>query len=157
MIKDRKGITVRYAHLRQPSTLKKGEIVKRGDRLGIVGNSGQSYGVHLHIDDVIGHNNHIWRVADYESGLVMPDVRQLREYFIDKELFGGNNFRISQYFFEPSYTAKLGKRHWGFDLVPSFDGIPWVYWNRSLDGEVIGNGNDPGYGNYLMIYIKGKL
>ena len=41
------GMVTRYAHLHK-TLKKKGDRVKRGDRIGLIGNSGRSTGPHLH-------------------------------------------------------------------------------------------------------------
>ncbi len=48
VIKHEDGYVSWYLHLQEPSKLKKGDIVEKGDLVGIVGNSGRSAGIHLH-------------------------------------------------------------------------------------------------------------
>jgi murein DD-endopeptidase MepM/ murein hydrolase activator NlpD len=43
------GMVTRYAHLHK-SLKKQGDVVKRGDKIGQIGNSGRSTGPHLHYD-----------------------------------------------------------------------------------------------------------
>ena len=43
------GYKTRYAHL-QKAAVRKGQKVKRGQRVGFVGNSGKTTGVHLHYE-----------------------------------------------------------------------------------------------------------
>ncbi len=44
------GKTVLYAHMRDKPTLKVGAKIKAGQKLGTMGNTGNSYGAHLHIE-----------------------------------------------------------------------------------------------------------
>lgn len=44
------GLKTRYLHLAQPSHLKIGEKVEKGDNIGITGTTGSSTGVHLHYE-----------------------------------------------------------------------------------------------------------
>ncbi len=44
------GKTVLYAHMKDKPTLKVGAKIKAGQKLGIMGNTGNSYGAHLHIE-----------------------------------------------------------------------------------------------------------
>lgn len=57
-------VSSRYAHLKDPSTLKKGDSVKKGDIIGIMGHTGESYGTHLHLE-LIQHND-----IDYNPDLL---------------------------------------------------------------------------------------
>lgn len=51
IIVNHNGYITTYAHLKSiPSTLKKGSVVSAGQTLGIMGNTGNSSGTHLHID-----------------------------------------------------------------------------------------------------------
>jgi hypothetical protein len=44
------GWSSRYAHMNAASALSPGQVVRRGDLVGYVGNTGNSYGPHLHIE-----------------------------------------------------------------------------------------------------------
>lgn len=44
------GYTVRYLHMKEESSYHKGDKVTGDSMLGIVGNTGESYGAHLHFD-----------------------------------------------------------------------------------------------------------
>lgn len=44
------GRTVLYAHMRDKPSLKVGAKIKAGQKLGTMGNTGNSYGAHLHIE-----------------------------------------------------------------------------------------------------------
>lgn len=43
-----------FMHLRKPSILKAGQVVEAGDAVGRVGNTGRSYGCHLHFEYWVG-------------------------------------------------------------------------------------------------------
>lgn len=49
-IKHKNGYYTLYAHLEKGLKYKKGDGVKKGDVIGIMGNSGNSYGIHLHYE-----------------------------------------------------------------------------------------------------------
>jgi len=148
--------TARHAHLAEKPDFRIGQIVTRGQKIGIVGNSGApfpggSYELHLHTDIILGSVNHIVRSRDIEQRLFYPDPRELIEYAVDNELYGGKDFQITQYFLDPFYEKKLGYPHYGLDSIPLFEGTPWIYWNRSKIGIVSYVGFDPGYGWVILI------
>ena len=140
--------TVRYAHLRLPVSYEAGDILSRGDPIGTMGNTGQSTGPHLHIDVVHGGVSDMYRLGDIGSGL-QPAFEQL-SHFIDEEL--GGPFRVTTYPYDYRSKMKGGKwkAHPGYDLVIEA-GIPKIFWNRSMVGEVLRHGFDPSYGNFIQI------
>lgn len=146
--------TVRFAHLREPSPLKVNAFVDRGDVVGIMGNTGQSTGAHLHIDVTRGCNAKAFKLADIEIGNRVPDFEQLA-YFIDKEL-GHESFKITTYPYDYQYIIDgKWKAHPGYDVIILGDRYSKeLYWNRSMSGRVIKNGYDSGYGNHVYIAFK---
>jgi hypothetical protein len=136
--------TVRYAHLKDIPTLE--GLVKEGEIIGVMGNTGQSYGAHLHIDCVRGLQYNNWKLADVENGHMASEIRQLN-YFIDNELFK-QPYRITTYYCDPEYINN--KLHFAYDIVP-IRGDWTIYWNRSKIGQVLAKGYDDSYGNYILI------
>tara|TARA_Y100001960_G_scaffold227517_1_gene238368 strand:+ start:1757 stop:2731 length:975 start_codon:yes stop_codon:yes gene_type:complete len=51
-IQHKNGVTTRYAHMNK-ATVKKGDIVKKDDLLGLMGSSGRSTGPHLHFEVLV--------------------------------------------------------------------------------------------------------
>ncbi len=147
--------TVRYAHLKELPNIKIGQILKSGDKLGIMGNTGFSKGAHLHIDLVEGLIYHLIRMSQigYDKEYI-PNIKQLN-YFIDKDLFNIEPV-ITSFFYDPEYKKLFGKDHPGYDVVPS-DRLETkkhygIYWNRSKEGKVLSVGYDTkGYGNYILV------
>lgn len=57
LIKHPNGFYSRYAHLRKGSiSVKKGQVVNEKTPIGVIGNSGNSYGRHLHFEVMTGYN-----------------------------------------------------------------------------------------------------
>lgn len=141
--------TVRYAHLKNKPLLSIGDKVSYGDPIAVIGNTGKSYGIHLHIDLCEGNINYIWQQKDAFIKII-PNYKELN-YFIDGDLFK-SNYKISTYICEFEYMNKYGILHHGYDLYPLKGNL--VYWNRNFQGTVIYNNFDKGYGNTVMICYK---
>lgn len=144
------GWTFRLAHL-EDTPLKVGDRLKRGDVLGTMGNTGQSFGAHGHIDVVGGRQPWVYRLVDIDRGHPEAHFEELH-YFVDGELCGGKRWRITTYPYDPRYVIDgRWKPHPGVDIVID-DDDPVFVWNRSFRGEVIAAGFDAGYGNYVQVY-----
>lgn len=63
-IKHKDGYYTLYAHLEKGLKLKKGDIIKKGQIIGQMGNSGNSYGTHLHFE-VRNPNNFVIDPTEY--------------------------------------------------------------------------------------------
>ena len=66
-IKHKDGYFTLYAHLEKGLKLKKGDTVKEGEVIGTMGNSGNSYGTHLHYE-VRNPNNYVIDPTKYIEG-----------------------------------------------------------------------------------------
>jgi len=147
--------TVRFAHLKEAPNFKVGDKIKRGQKIGIVGNSGQSEARHLHFDGAEGYQYKKYHLVDYEESIKPIPIRQLL-LFVDKELFGGIEPVVTTPYAEVEYFVKRKKIHFGLDLNPEnrFDtkAKMEIFWNRSMNGEVLAIFDDPeGYGHCLYI------
>lgn len=148
----------RYAHFEKLPKWKVGDKIKRGEIIGKMGNTGASNGIHLHFDLVQKIVKEMYRLKDLPD--LITDVGQLMQqyhYFIDKEMFGGHDFKITTPFAcmhypnEPTTSdakRKPWKLHLGFDLSSKYR---YIHWNRSASGTVHKVGFDSGYGNYIII------
>ena len=145
--------TVRYCHLQGPGYVKIGDVVYPGEALGKMGDTGASQGAHLHIDCVHGCHVSPWHLADMEQGKVRPAYQQIN-YFIDKDLFSHPIVETTT-FNDIDYMITTGKVHLAYDVVPEdrrkTQDHYIIYWNRSMQGTVIANGYDDGYGYYLHV------
>lgn len=146
--------TVRFAHLRDAPAWKVGDVIKRGDAIGVMGTTGKSTAAHLHIDCVEGVQKARYNLKDMENGKPKPDKNQLC-FFIDSELFGVEPV-ITTGFNDPDYFADFGKWHPAFDVVPEDRKTTkkhfTMFWNRSYDGVVSLVVDEPkAYGNCIYI------
>ena len=154
--------TVRFAHLKYRPALCPGDTVRRGDVVGIMGDTGSSTAPHLHIDVIRHYTNMIWLLVDVDpdcrrNDMFWPSVIQLN-YFIDDELFGVPA-RVTTYYMDPRYeqseNEKMGQRHPAYDVVPTSTAFKnQIFWNRSKIGTVAAVGHHSGYGNYLLVHFE---
>ncbi len=61
------GYTSRYSHMRDIPSQKKGDKIKQGEKIGVVGNTGKSTGHHLDVE--IRKNNESLDVLQMLGGL----------------------------------------------------------------------------------------
>lgn len=148
--------TVRYAHLANVYDLKCGHILSQGARIGLMGNTGQSTGAHLHIDCVEGLQLGPYSLQMIDEGNPKSALRQLN-YFIDDTLFN-SPIAITTYYGDPEYQTLFKKVHHGYDVVPK-SRLPkdfTIYWNRSKPGRVTNIKFDKdGYGTHVFIAFEG--
>lgn len=149
--------TVRYAHLEKAPEWEVGDVLKRGDVVGVMGSSGQSTATHLHIDCVKGSHDKPYTLKDIANGMPEASTHELF-YFIDSELFGVLPVVTTQ-FDDTDYLLKYGKLHKGYDVVPNDRKITRehyaIHWNRSKIGTVSLVVDDPkGYGHCIYIVFE---
>ena len=99
-----------YGHMQSKSKLEEGQIIKAGDNIGKVGNSGNSTGAHLHLETEMhlqpgerkNANNQTYYISDRDGNLLsqsfsMDDIQTYEKggktYITDdslKKLYGDN-------------------------------------------------------------------
>lgn len=141
--------TVRFAHLEHVPELDIGDVLRRGDIVGIMGSTGQSTGAHLHIDCVVGDVRKTFKLADIGTRYA-PAQKQLN-YFIDSELFKCKPV-ITTHFMDSTYRKQFRKDHPAIDVVPFDATKKLIYWNRSFIGTVTNVVYQPeSYGHCLYV------
>lgn len=154
-------IRQRIAHLKE-IYIDVGQKINPGDKLGKMGNTGESDGAHFHVDSWIVEDWMPWdympRVLDFESGKIIaaPEHTEFLVGFGMDEGFLGCKPRITMYYHDSRYTRLRKKRHWGTDLIPSVTAKNVCRWNRSKDANCIYAGPDKpdlsrGYGNVIIL------
>lgn len=150
--------TIRFCHM-EKSYVKKGDVLKFGDKIGKMGSTGQSTHNHVHMDLAQEAISELYHLSDIPDKIT--DIQELmRQYhfFIDDSLFGVDPV-ITSSFGDPMYKIrKKWKFHPGYDLVPvnrfktekNFD----IMWNRSIEGLVVSSELDDAYGNYVNIVFE---
>lgn len=147
--------TLKLAHFKSKPGYEPGDTLRPGDPIGVIGNTGQSSGVHLHAETILGHRHEMWYVSDYENGTVEAAPEQT-DFLIgaqdDEGLFHCLP-RVEACFHSSVYKRKVGKRHWGTDVTPRARGLNIAHLNRCrIDSPtVLFCGWDNGYGWSILI------
>ena len=138
--------TVRYAHLSK-ALVKEGDDLGYGVKIGVMGNTGQSTGPHLHIDCVEGESKKLHTLKE-----VLPISSPLQlNYFIDKDLFDCLPV-VTTWYMDYRYPLLFGKQHPAYDVVPEKTNKTTIRWNRSKVGKVVKvDYDEKGYGNYVLV------
>jgi hypothetical protein len=150
--------TMMCCHLKE-AKVKNGQLVNYGDELGIAGNTGDSDGVHIHLEVIEGeHYDRWWILNDiyYERGI--KGSREQANYFVDDDFFKAP-YKVTVNYdgIIVSTGAKyydLYKRHHpAIDFI-NRDGLArhrTFYWNRTFTGRVTRVGYNRWIGNYIVI------
>lgn len=146
--------TVRFAHLEEVPQLRLGDVVHRGDQIGVMGNTGASNGAHLHLDVVHGAQAGRYNLEDIAGGHPEPAPKQA-VLFVDEELFRIAPI-VTTHYADPDYYRQRAKLHCGYDLVPEDRHASKehfaIRWNRSAPGVIVRiMSGDPGYGNCVQV------
>ena len=149
--------TARFAHLAKPPEYITGDIIKRGQIIGTMGNTGASTAAHLHLDVVEGLQTYRYNLQALTSGHPKPAPKQAT-LFVDEELFRVKP-AVTTYYSDPAYYNRFAKIHCGYDLVPEDRMITQehflIHWNRSMPGKVARIlDDDPGYGHCIYISFE---
>lgn len=168
----------RFAHLEYDPGFNVGDKIKRGMKVGRMGNSGKSTWNHVHGDIIQAENllklieineKGVYRLADIPKYMLdLPEVMLQYSYFLDGELFGfpkdvklpkgvKSPVVITSYFGDPLYMNRGV-----FEFHPAYDYVPYnrhthpgdnfdIFWNRSPDGTVTVCGWDNAYGWHICI------
>ena len=139
-----------YGHLESFSTfLSVGKNLENGDIIGIMGDTGQSTGPHLHLQTVEGTHTAPWSLIDKK---IKPSATQTN--YAAQDIFGyGAPWTTTPWSCE-EYFANYRKWHFALDIVPDHTNQNQdnsIMWTRSMLGEVIGLGAHPGYGIYVIV------
>ena len=125
--------TTRFAHLAEDPPVKIGDKIKKGQKIGTMGKTGFSHGVHLHLDSVKGSRSDVYTLNDMNGGNPEPWPEQLN-HFIDRDLFKAP-FKVTTPYADYDYQVKLKKVHHAYDVI-SLSGDWSIFWNRTADGTV---------------------
>lgn len=158
--------TAKYAHLESLPALKVGQIIKRGDKIGRMGNTGSSTANHLHRGLIKGFHSKIWRLSEIE---IDKEHAEQSVKFLNHYLFGIEPYVTSHYC---DYRYNDRKGNWIFH--PCFDVVPIdrhkkdkksgellkdhfdIFWSEEQPGQILFVGQDfkditKGYGYTVLI------
>jgi murein DD-endopeptidase MepM/ murein hydrolase activator NlpD len=142
-------ITVQLNHIAS-SSLELGDRVFFKDPVAVYGNTGKSFGEHLHASAIDGHTNQI-KMLDIESGIQHVNKVQLYK-FINNHLFKGP-YHITTRYLEEGYKEKYGEglyEHHAVDLVSLDRDSKKVYWPIHSPGIVVNRGFNTQAGNFIV-------
>ena len=111
-IKHPNGTYTRYLHLAPESVcVKVGQTVKAGDKLGVMGNTGDSYGVHLHFDVYVrGEYVDPLPYLTGEKGFGTPPADEQEDEPVTPDLRKGDEVTLSK---APLYVSSTAAKKSG--------------------------------------------
>ena len=126
--------TVLLAHLHSFS-VREGDVVKKGQKLGVLGDTGYSFGAHLHLT-VFDRPVSRWM---YQSEIPqLGGSKELTEELAGLPIFltykGEDRERRITTAYGDVYDG--GVRHWGIDMYDKGQGLPDINWPYEFDGIV---------------------
>lgn len=89
IIKDKKGRTWLLAHMQDPPSLRVGQSLSQGDKIGNVGDTGNSKGAHLHIEQTAPN-------VDYRSGGPVKRAKLVFKVANDGTVYSGNDIQTDE-------------------------------------------------------------
>jgi hypothetical protein len=143
-------ITVQFNHIAS-SPFSIGDRVFFKDLVAIYGNTGLSYGAHLHLSAIDGHTKQI-KMLDIEQGLQTVNKDQLYK-LLNNTLFGGP-YRITTRYLEEGYKEKYSEglyEHHAVDAVSLDPDSKQVFWSIHSPGFVVNKGYNKYAGNFIVI------
>ena len=138
--------------------VKVGDRVKKGDELLVMGNTGYSFGNHVHENVVEGKWTRPWYRGDYVSGKAKP-LEQETLSFVSDDMFKYNGKYVKPHVNHWFWEMRESGYHYALDIVTdnSWKGqLPTRLWNKDVEGIVTavgydGDFNTGAYGNYVVI------
>lgn len=135
--------------------VKKGQKLRKGDKIGLMGNTGVSRGAHLHLAVANSKQSNIWWLAD--SDKVNVDKERTEKFINTKGLFS-----VRDVYKKAKITTKwLGyKNHKAIDAIAeNAMFLPEIHWNQEFEGEVVlvRDDGDKRYGKVVLIQYKEDL
>ena len=66
------GLAIRYLHMKEPTFRQVGDIIRQFDLVGYEGTTGQSTGIHLHLEMKYLYNSNVWTASNIKSDYIDP-------------------------------------------------------------------------------------
>ncbi len=143
-----------YAHL-DGTYARVGQVLKKGDRIGIMGNTGYSFGNHLHLCTAEGVWERAWYRDDYDSKRAEPSKTEVDRLAFAPYLFKYNGKWEKAYENDGFWCKREYGYHYASDLVTDYSYLgqtPDIYWNQDCTARVTCVENDgDAYGKFVVV------